>query len=85
VTGLSGRNKVYGTRIGKGETAQSALDAMVAANQTVEGVAAARFASDLVAERAIDDLPLLQAITEVLDGAEEPGQRIAEAVLPAKR
>jgi glycerol-3-phosphate dehydrogenase (NAD(P)+) len=36
VTGLSGRNKVYGTRIGRGQAAKTALDEMVAANQTVE-------------------------------------------------
>ena len=47
VTGLSGRNKVYGARIGRGESAKAALDEMVAAGQTVEGVAAARFAAEL--------------------------------------
>jgi glycerol-3-phosphate dehydrogenase (NAD(P)+) len=85
VTGLSGRNKVYGARIGKGERAPAALAAMVAANQTVEGVAAARFAGDLRTQRAIAGLPLLQAIIEILDGGDEPATRIAEAVLPAKR
>jgi hypothetical protein len=57
----------------------------VAANQTVEGVAAAEFASDLVAERGIAELPLLRAIAEVLEGADEPSRRIAGSVLPAKR
>ena len=38
VTGLSGRNKVYGSRIGRGEQPSEALDAMAAAEQTVEGV-----------------------------------------------
>ena len=41
VTGLSGRNKVYGSRIGRGEQPSDALDAMAAAEQTVEGVPAA--------------------------------------------
>ncbi len=85
VTGLSGRNKVYGARIGKGESATAALDEMVAANQTVEGVAAARFAAELAGQRALDGLPLLGAITQVLAGAEEPAVRITAAVLPAKR
>jgi glycerol-3-phosphate dehydrogenase (NAD(P)+) len=84
VTGLSGRNKVYGARIGKGENAKAALEAMVAANQTVEGVAAARFAGELATQRAIADLPLLGAIAEVLDGGDEPAGRIAEAVLPTR-
>ena len=58
VTGLSGRNKVYGARIGGGEDAKVALQAMVAAGQTVEGVAAARFASELAAQRSVADLLL---------------------------
>jgi glycerol-3-phosphate dehydrogenase (NAD(P)+) len=85
VTGLSGRNKVYGARIGRGEQATAALDEMVAAGQTVEGVAAARFAAELADQRALDGLPLLGAITEVLAGAEEPAARITAAVLPARR
>ncbi len=85
VTGLSGRNKVYGARIGRGEDAKAALQAMVAAGQTVEGVAAARFASELAAQRSVADLPLLQAIIEVLDGGDDPAGRIADAVLPADR
>jgi glycerol-3-phosphate dehydrogenase (NAD(P)+) len=85
VTGLSGRNKVYGARIGRGEPAKTALDEMVAAGQTVEGVAAARFAAELAEQRALDGLPLLGAITEVLAGAEEPAARITAAVLPARR
>jgi glycerol-3-phosphate dehydrogenase (NAD(P)+) len=85
VTGLSGRNKVYGARIGRGEPATAALDEMVAAGQTVEGVAAARFAAELADQRALDSLPLLGAITEVLAGAEEPAARITAAVLPARR
>ena len=58
---------------------------MVAAGQTVEGVAAARFAAELAGQRALDGLPLLGAITEVLAGAEEPAARITAAVLPARR
>jgi glycerol-3-phosphate dehydrogenase (NAD(P)+) len=85
VTGLSGRNKVYGARIGRGEPATAALDEMVAAGQTVEGVAAARFAAELADQRALDGLPLLGAITEVLAGAEEPAARITAAVLPTRR
>lgn len=84
VTGLSGRNKVYGARLGRGEEATTALAEMVAAGQTVEGVAAARFAGELAAQRNLTDLPLLHAIIEVLDGGDAPG-RIAEAVLPADR
>jgi glycerol-3-phosphate dehydrogenase (NAD(P)+) len=85
VTGLSGRNKVYGARIGGGEPATDALDAMIADEQTVEGVPSARFAKDLVDQRepsAWPSLPLLTAILEILDGHDDPVSRVVGAVLP---
>lgn len=85
VTGLSGRNKLYGARIGRGESAPEALAAMTAAEQTVEGVPAARLAKDLVDQRdpaAWSSLPLLSAILEILDGHPDSPARVAEAVLP---
>ncbi len=82
VTGLSGRNKVYGTRLGRGEDAATALAAMEAAGQTVEGVAAARFAAALAEERGLTGLPLLEAIAALLDGVDEPAAVVEAAVLP---
>jgi len=85
VTGLSGRNKLYGARIGRGESAPDALAAMTAAEQTVEGVPAAHLAKDLVDQRdaaAWSSLPLLSAILETLDGHPDAPARVAEAVLP---
>ena len=69
VTGLSGRNKVYGMRIGGGERADEALAEMTAAEQTVEGVPAVEFALRFVQQRhprLIDDLPLLVAVHAVV-------------------
>ena len=83
VTGLSGRNKVFGARLGMGEPASDALAAMEGAGQTVEGVAAARFAAELARQRDLSGLPLLTAIEALLEGAEGGGELIAEAVLPA--
>jgi glycerol-3-phosphate dehydrogenase (NAD(P)+) len=85
VTALSGRNKVYGARIGRGEKPSDALDAMAAAEQTVEGVPAAKLARDLVDQRdpsAWDGLPLLRAVLAILDDDPDPVARVAEAVLP---
>ncbi|MGC5629083.1 NAD(P)H-dependent glycerol-3-phosphate dehydrogenase [Georgenia sp. Z1344] len=85
VTGLSGRNKVYGSRIGRGEEAGAALEAMVAAEQTVEGVPAAGLAVRLVEQiggSLPDRMPLLAAVAAVIDGAEDPAGRVAAAVLP---
>jgi glycerol-3-phosphate dehydrogenase (NAD(P)+) len=85
VTGLSGRNKVYGSRIGRGERPPAALEAMEAAEQTVEGVPAAQLARDLVDQRdasAWDDLPLLRAVLAILDDDPDPVARVVAAVLP---
>jgi glycerol-3-phosphate dehydrogenase (NAD(P)+) len=85
VTALSGRNKVYGARIGSGEEARAALAAMAAAEQTVEGVPACALALRLVAQRApdlADRLPLLHAIAAVIDGESDSLAVITRAVLP---
>jgi len=84
VTGLSGRNKVYGARIGRGESATSALAEMVANEQTVEGVAAVKLAIAFVEQRfpgLASQLPLLHAIYSVVH--EDAGlNRIVTAALP---
>ncbi|MGL5248852.1 MAG: NAD(P)H-dependent glycerol-3-phosphate dehydrogenase [Brooklawnia sp.] len=87
VTGLSGRNKVYGLRIGRGEPAVEALDAMIAAEQTVEGVPAAGLAKLLVEQYGqglSDGLPLLAAVRRIIAGEENPKEIVQAAVLPAK-
>jgi glycerol-3-phosphate dehydrogenase (NAD(P)+) len=82
VTSLSGRNRVFGTRVGRGEPPADALAAMAAAGQTVEGVPAARLARDLAAQRRLGGLPLLAAVNRVLDGDPDPAGLLAAAVLP---
>jgi glycerol-3-phosphate dehydrogenase (NAD(P)+) len=82
VTSLSGRNRVFGSRVGQGEPPGQALAAMAAAGQTVEGVPAARLALDLAAGLGLDQLPLLAAVNRVLDGAPDPAAVLADAVLP---
>lgn len=85
VTGLSGRNKVYGARIGAGENASAALQAMIDAEQTVEGVPATELAVALAAQRFTDAetrLPLLHAIARILDGVDSPLSELTAAALP---
>lgn len=86
VTGLSGRNKVYGVRIGRGEKPDEALAEMDRLEQTVEGVPAAGLAEKLVDQIASDikdELPLLAAVVKILNGTDEPVKEvIAKAVLP---
>lgn len=87
VTGLSGRNKLYGVRIGRGEAAREALNEMDRLEQTVEGVPAAPLAVTLVQQRAghlVDDMKLLNAVAAIIDGADDPVGLIVGAVLPAK-
>ncbi|RKR76425.1 NAD(P)H-dependent glycerol-3-phosphate dehydrogenase [Frondihabitans australicus] len=85
VTGLSGRNKVYGSRIGAGQTAHDALETMVAEKQTVEGVPAAGLAVALAAQ-LFDDaesrLPLLHAVHRMISGAGDPLTELSAAALP---
>src|SRR5215213_6273176 len=76
VTSLSGRNRVFGARVGRGEPPAAALAAMAAAGQTVEGVPAARLARDLATQLARERpdeagdlparLPLLAAVNRLL-------------------
>jgi glycerol-3-phosphate dehydrogenase (NAD(P)+) len=82
VTSLSGRNRVFGARVGRGEPPGQALAAMAAAGQTVEGAPAARLALELAAQHELD-LPLLAAVNRVLDGASDPAAELAAAVLPS--
>ena len=88
VTGLSGRNKVYGVRIGRGETPTEAFEEMKRLEQTVEGVPATGLAVKLVEQRAadiIDDLPLLATIDAILKGeVEDVKSALSAAVLPAR-
>ncbi|MDR1214173.1 MAG: glycerol-3-phosphate dehydrogenase [Propionibacteriaceae bacterium] len=84
VTGLSGRNKVFGCRLGQGQSADQALSQMTALEQTVEGVPAVRLALTWLNQRhpeLIGRLPLLEAIFAVVwEGA--PIELIVAAALP---
>lgn len=85
VTGLSGRNKVYGLRLGRGEAPDDALAEMERMEQTVEGVPAARYAKELVKQLEIteEQVPLFFAIDRILAGGiEDVKEEIARAVLP---
>ncbi|HEY5879896.1 MAG TPA: 2-dehydropantoate 2-reductase N-terminal domain-containing protein [Nakamurella sp.] len=87
VTALSGRNSVYGARIGRGEGAAQALEEMAAAEQTVEGVPAAELAAILVDQRAPGlwpRLPLLAAVRDIIRGAADPQARLIAAALPSR-
>jgi glycerol-3-phosphate dehydrogenase (NAD(P)+) len=88
VTSLSGRNRVFGARVGRGEPPDEALAAMAAAGQTVEGVPAARLARDLAAQLGLGmagGLPLLAAVNRILDGEPDPAALLGAAVLPELR
>ena len=86
VTGLSGRNKVYGVRIGRGEGAKAALETMAQLEQTVEGVPALPLATALVAQsvpQVADRLPLLHAARRIVEeDIPDYAEVLAEAVLP---
>lgn len=85
VTGLSGRNKVYGVRLGRGEAPKAAHADMERLEQTVEGIPAAGLAQQLVQQKTPElekELPLLAAVNAILGGATPVKDLIAKAVLP---
>lgn len=88
VTALSGRNRLLGERIGRGESIQDALDSMRRAEQTVEGVAATYFAIELIAQLEQEQnliathYPLLAAIHALLEGATNVVEMLTKAALP---
>ncbi len=88
VTGLSGRNKVFGERMGRGEMPSTALAAMQAAQQTVEGVPAARLANRLGSRADTARLPLFGVLLDLLDrdltpaSSETAMAAILSAVMP---
>lgn len=97
VTALSGRNRVYGTRIGAGQSPHEALTAMREAGQTVEGFPAAFLARELVdqlvragALPGWSAMPLLQQIADLLGGqtsyaeAGDLAAAFARAALPRR-
>ena len=75
VTALSGRNRAFGERLGRGETVRAAHQAMVDAGHTIEGLAVAGLARRLVLERvgdeALEALPLLDLLTSALIRVDE--------------
>lgn len=86
VTGLSGRNKFYGVRLGKGERPDQAWQEMEAAQQTVEGYPATLLAAKFVKQLGLSpdkELPLLDAMIKIRIGNyDDIKSLIAEAVLP---
>ncbi|WP_022868963.1 NAD(P)H-dependent glycerol-3-phosphate dehydrogenase [Schaalia vaccimaxillae] len=90
VTGLSGRNKVFGVRIGRGEAPTDALAEMGRLEQTVEGASALPLALKLVEQTkgiTLDDFPLLKAVHQIVrgDSKEKVKDIVSRAVLPRTR
>jgi glycerol-3-phosphate dehydrogenase (NAD(P)+) len=65
VTGLGGRNRAYGERVGEGAEPVPAHAEMTAQGMTVEGVEAARDVHRMAAEQGLD-LPYHEAVFRVL-------------------
>lgn len=88
VTSRSGRNTLFGARIGRGQAPNRALDEMKELGQTVEGLPAVSLAVKLIAQsrhrQALEGaLPLLGAIHRILMGdTEDVCRQLAEASLP---
>lgn len=86
VTGISGRNKFFGMRLGRGEHPDEAETEMKAAGHTVEGVHSTPLAMTLIEQRCpqlLDELPLLRAVDEAISGEVDIRKTLVSAALPA--
>lgn len=86
VTGISGRNKFFGMRLGRGEHPAEAEAQMKAAGHTVEGVYSTPLAVKLIEQRCpqlLDELPLLRAVDEAISGEVDIRKILVSAALPA--
>lgn len=81
VTALSGRNKLFGQRLGAGETASKVRADMEAAGLVVEGIGACGPGLEFARRVGADShqIALIEAISRILEGA-EPLEAITEAL-----
>jgi glycerol-3-phosphate dehydrogenase (NAD(P)+) len=72
VTGFSGRNRMFGLRIGRGDTPADVTRQLAEEGVTVEGLPAVRLAGELAGtlcgERWRDSFPLLSVLLEMVSG-----------------
>lgn len=66
VTAAAGRNRAFGERVGRGTPARAVAEQMAAAGELTEGYAAIATAWRFARERAVSNLPLLEAIHSVV-------------------
>ena len=69
-----GRNRTFGEAVGRGQTVEEAL---AATNSVVEGVATTKSVVELAAREKVD-MPLTQAVHDVLFAGRKPAAAIAE-------
>lgn len=88
VTGLSGRNRIFGERVGCGQRPEAAWESMRAAGQTVEGMSALRLAVEFAGaaehrgDLTADDVALLHALNRVFFEGAGIREELAAAALP---
>lgn len=73
VTAAAGRNRAFGERVGKGKAAKTVAAEMLATGELTEGYPAIASAWRWAKEHGVTDLPLLQALHEIVwEGADVP-------------
>jgi glycerol-3-phosphate dehydrogenase (NAD(P)+) len=66
VTAAAGRNRAFGERVGRGKPAREVAKEMAAEGQLTEGYAAIASAWRFANDRNVRDLPLLEAINQIV-------------------
>jgi glycerol-3-phosphate dehydrogenase (NAD(P)+) len=78
VTAAAGRNRAFGERVGKGKPAVEVAREMAAEGQLTEGYPAIASAWRFAREREVRDLPLLNALYEIVAQGAGVGPTLAE-------
>lgn len=77
VTAAAGRNRAFGERVGKGKPAKEVAAEMLAEGTLTEGYPAIAMAWHWAEERAVKDLPLLEALHAIVWKGADVGEVLA--------
>ena len=79
VTGMAGRNRVFGELRGSGKSTREVVSTLKARDELTEGYAAIRWCWRFARERKVEGVPLLQALHRIVYGGHDVERELAAA------
>ncbi|HYB71277.1 MAG TPA: hypothetical protein VEH80_11410 [Candidatus Bathyarchaeia archaeon] len=79
VTGMAGRNRIFGELRGSGRSTREVVAALRARDELTEGYAAIRWCWRFARERQVADVPLLQALQRIVYGGRDVERELLAA------